>query len=50
MSQMPLRAEAPGAVIDTEMTSSTPAIGYWQRAFRHIRHDRITVFAFFCCC
>lgn len=50
MSQMQLQAdaqtrEAPGPA--GSISTQKPALGYWQRAFRHIRQDRITVFAFF---
>lgn len=45
MSQMQVQVEMQGASIDSFRT--TQSIGYWQRAFRHVRQDKVTVFAFF---
>ncbi|HWV23775.1 MAG TPA: ABC transporter permease [Thermomicrobiales bacterium] len=51
MSQVQFQAELQGAAATAgsaaQMPAQKPALGYWQRAFRHIRKDRITVFAFF---
>jgi peptide/nickel transport system permease protein len=45
MSQMQLEADAPA--IGHQIKPPQPALGYWQRAFRHVRKDKVTVFAFF---
>lgn len=45
MSQMQLQADAP--VVGHQIKPPQAALGYWQRAFRHIRQDKVTVFAFF---
>jgi peptide/nickel transport system permease protein len=45
MSQMQVQMHMQGATVDG--LRQTPSIGYWQRAFRHIRQDKLTVFAFF---
>lgn len=45
MSQMQAQMQMQGATVDGLRQSHS--IGYWQRAFRHIRQDKLTVFAFF---
>ena len=45
MSQMQLQADAP--VMGQHIQPPQAALGYWQRAFRHVRKDKVTVFAFF---
>jgi peptide/nickel transport system permease protein len=43
MSQAPL--ELPGTILGG--VRQTPSHGYWQRAFRHLQRDKVSVLAFF---
>ena len=33
------------ATVDRAQAAGTPSLSYWQRAYRHLRRDRVTIFA-----
>ncbi len=40
-----LAGEGTFSSVDRAQTAGTPSLSYWQRAYRHLRRDRVTLFA-----